>query len=90
MGLKKMLAGLAMSASLFAAGAAHATDIEVTHWWTSGGEAAAVHREDDHRRDVEADEPHPQPPSQQRSGPQRSVDSVDRSFEAAVGSGYTP
>ncbi len=23
-------------------GAAHATDIEVTHWWTSGGEAAAV------------------------------------------------
>ncbi|TCL94007.1 carbohydrate ABC transporter substrate-binding protein (CUT1 family) [Rhizobium sp. PP-WC-2G-219] len=23
-------------------GAAHATDLEVTHWWTSGGEAAAV------------------------------------------------
>ncbi len=22
--------------------AAHATDLEVTHWWTSGGEAAAV------------------------------------------------
>ena len=21
---------------------AHATDLEVTHWWTSGGEAAAV------------------------------------------------
>ena len=25
-----------------AVGAAHATDLEVTHWWTSGGEAAAV------------------------------------------------
>ena len=23
-------------------GAAQATDLEVTHWWTSGGEAAAV------------------------------------------------
>ena len=23
-------------------GAAHAVDLEVTHWWTSGGEAAAV------------------------------------------------
>ncbi len=37
-----MTAALALSVSLFAAGAARATDIEVTHWWTTGGEAAAV------------------------------------------------
>ena len=42
MGLKKLAAGLALTASLFAMGAAKAADIEVTHWWTSGGEAAAV------------------------------------------------
>ena len=42
MGLKKYALALAFSASLLAAGAAKATDIEVTHWWTSGGEAAAV------------------------------------------------
>ncbi|MEP6827117.1 MAG: ABC transporter substrate-binding protein [Aestuariivirga sp.] len=42
MGLKKLTAGLALTASLFAMGAAKAADIEVTHWWTSGGEAAAV------------------------------------------------
>ena len=42
MGLKKLTAALALSVSLFAAGAACATEIEVTHWWTSGGEAAAV------------------------------------------------
>jgi glucose/mannose transport system substrate-binding protein len=42
MGFKKITAALALSVSLFAAGAARATDIEVTHWWTSGGEAAAV------------------------------------------------
>ncbi len=42
MGLKKFALGLALSASLFAVGAAKATDLEVTHWWTSGGEAAAV------------------------------------------------
>ena len=42
MGLKKLSVALALSVSLFAAGAARATDIEVTHWWTSGGEAAAV------------------------------------------------
>ena len=41
-GFKKLTAALALSVSLFAAGAARATDIEVTHWWTSGGEAAAV------------------------------------------------
>ncbi len=27
---------------MFVAGAANATELEVTHWWTSGGEAAAV------------------------------------------------
>jgi len=32
----------AASTALFAASAVHATDLEVTHWWTSGGEAAAV------------------------------------------------
>jgi glucose/mannose transport system substrate-binding protein len=42
MGFKKLIAGLAMSASFFAASAVKAADIEVTHWWTSGGEAAAV------------------------------------------------
>jgi len=36
-----LAAALAASAAL-CAGAAHATDLEVTHWWTSGGEAAAV------------------------------------------------
>ncbi len=29
-------------ASVLAAGCAHAVDLEVTHWWVSGGEAAAV------------------------------------------------
>ncbi len=42
MGFKKLIAGLAMSASFFAVSAVNAADIEVTHWWTSGGEAAAV------------------------------------------------
>lgn len=32
----------AATTALCAATAAHATDLEVTHWWTSGGEAAAV------------------------------------------------
>nr|WP_244598330.1 ABC transporter substrate-binding protein [Pseudohoeflea suaedae] len=32
----------AATTALFAASAVHATDLEVTHWWTSGGEAAAV------------------------------------------------
>jgi glucose/mannose transport system substrate-binding protein len=36
----KLAAGLLLSAAL--PGAAMATDLEVTHWWTSGGEAAAV------------------------------------------------
>ena len=42
MGLNKFTAALALTASLFAMGSAKATDIEVTHWWTSGGESAAV------------------------------------------------
>ncbi|MEP3677883.1 MAG: ABC transporter substrate-binding protein [Paracoccaceae bacterium] len=36
--MKTLLCGSA----LVAAGAASAADLEVTHWWTSGGEAAAV------------------------------------------------
>jgi glucose/mannose transport system substrate-binding protein len=35
-------AAFAASVALPFAGAASATDLEVTHWWTSGGEAAAV------------------------------------------------
>lgn len=42
MGLKKFAAALAFSASLLAAGAVKAAELEVTHWWTSGGESAAV------------------------------------------------
>jgi glucose/mannose transport system substrate-binding protein len=33
---------LLCTSALVCGGAAHATDLEVTHWWTSGGEAAAV------------------------------------------------
>ncbi|MEP2889378.1 ABC transporter substrate-binding protein [Tateyamaria sp.] len=36
--LKSLLVGTALTAVT----AAHATELEVTHWWTSGGEAAAV------------------------------------------------
>ena len=39
--MRKLAAALALSVA-FAGGAANATDLEVTHWWTSGGEAAAV------------------------------------------------
>ncbi len=35
-------AALAASAALYLSVPASATDLEVTHWWTSGGEAAAV------------------------------------------------
>jgi glucose/mannose transport system substrate-binding protein len=41
MRLRSLAATLAASAAL-PVGAAHAVDLEVTHWWTSGGEAAAV------------------------------------------------
>jgi len=40
MKLKRMF--LATTAALGLATASHAVDLEVTHWWTSGGEAAAV------------------------------------------------
>ena len=36
----KLAAGLLLTVALPSAGMA--TDLEVTHWWTSGGEAAAV------------------------------------------------
>src|ERR1700712_2373664 len=39
---KLSIAALAATAALQFAGPAAATDLEVTHWWTSGGEAAAV------------------------------------------------
>ncbi len=41
MKFQSLAAALAASVVL-PIGAAHATDLEVTHWWTSGGEAAAV------------------------------------------------
>ncbi|MEW4458959.1 ABC transporter substrate-binding protein [Roseibium algicola] len=40
--MKALRAVLAATTALCAATAANATDLEVTHWWTSGGEAAAV------------------------------------------------
>ena len=41
--MKARFFAAALAASVaFSAGAAHAVDLEVTHWWTSGGEAAAV------------------------------------------------
>src|SRR6185312_7000955 len=39
---KFLTAAFAATAALNFAGPAAATDLEVTHWWTSGGEAAAV------------------------------------------------
>ncbi len=39
--MKKLISTLAVSA-LLASGAAKAAELEVVHWWTSGGEAAAV------------------------------------------------
>ncbi len=40
--MKALRTVLAATTALCAATAANATDLEVTHWWTSGGEAAAV------------------------------------------------
>ena len=40
--MKAIRTVLAATTALCAASAANATDLEVTHWWTSGGEAAAV------------------------------------------------
>ncbi len=38
----RTITGLLAATALTSASAAFATDLEVTHWWTSGGEAAAV------------------------------------------------
>jgi glucose/mannose transport system substrate-binding protein len=38
----KLMTTLLGATALCAAGSANAVDLEVTHWWTSGGEAAAV------------------------------------------------
>jgi len=40
--IKTTFSAAAIVAASCAAGGAQATDLEVTHWWTSGGEAAAV------------------------------------------------
>jgi len=40
--MKVHIFAAALAASVAFSGAARATDLEVTHWWTSGGEAAAV------------------------------------------------
>lgn len=40
--MKALRAALVATTTFCLAGAAQATDLEVTHWWTSGGEAAAV------------------------------------------------
>ncbi len=40
--MKALRAAFVATTALCAAGAASAADLEVTHWWTSGGEAAAV------------------------------------------------
>lgn len=42
MKIKNTVTALATAISLSILGSAQATDLEVTHWWTSGGEAAAV------------------------------------------------
>ncbi len=39
---KSMVAALAATVSMAFIGSVNAADVEVTHWWTSGGEAAAV------------------------------------------------
>ena len=38
----KLTTKLLAATAMVSASAAHAVDLEVTHWWTSGGEAAAV------------------------------------------------
>lgn len=42
MKIKNTVTAVAAAISLSILGSAQATDLEVTHWWTSGGEAAAV------------------------------------------------
>ena len=38
----RLFAAMLAASVIIPLGAAQATDLEVTHWWTSGGEAAAV------------------------------------------------
>jgi glucose/mannose transport system substrate-binding protein len=40
--IRNLLGAAAIAAMMAGAGTARATDLEVTHWWTSGGEAAAI------------------------------------------------
>ena len=40
--MSKILKSLLVGTALTAASASNAAELEVTHWWTSGGEAAAV------------------------------------------------
>ncbi len=40
--MKKFTVVAGMAAALMLGTSAFAADVEVTHWWTSGGEAAAV------------------------------------------------
>ena len=40
--MKIIKSTLAATVALCLSSAVQATDLEVTHWWTSGGEAAAV------------------------------------------------
>ncbi len=40
--MSKILKSLLVGSALAAAPASQAIELEVTHWWTSGGEAAAV------------------------------------------------
>ena len=40
--MSKIMKSLLVGTALTGASVAHATELEVTHWWTSGGEAAAV------------------------------------------------
>ena len=42
MKIKNTVTAITAALSLSVIGSAQATDLEVTHWWTSGGEAAAV------------------------------------------------
>ena len=42
MKIRQSISAIAAAVTVALSGASHATELEVTHWWTSGGEAAAV------------------------------------------------
>ncbi len=42
MNIRQSISALGAAVTVALAGTSHATELEVTHWWTSGGEAAAV------------------------------------------------